>query len=314
MINRSIFTLIFLFSAQLSAMDEKQKPPVTTEALESQISSTNKPIILPSNSGITYIFNGSTTNNQTHNHATSASNSEARAQAQNTTTMKNIMSSIQENIAPLPHNLQGWATTHKLQIVVGTSLTAYALISAVLIQGNRHLGSEETWGGWKRHLSIEELHRYCLDDQKKQELTHNLIDTILNRYFKTRQPTNHIDPLVDFSNSLNQEMKIMNRYIMVACILQKSRLIKLFPTNDAKIAQAKEYRQRLQCIKQLFINSMAAYNLNQFLAPSRPAMMPLVPLATSAVPMPLAPVPGTAPLASAIPVAPPAAPAAAPAA
>ncbi len=191
----------------------------------------------------------------------------SQSSSQATATATNFIHLVQKTLQPLPHQMQEWASLHKKHLFTGTAVAAYVACAAILIEGNYYMNREESWGKWKHHLSVEELQHYALDNSQKQELTRHLITTILNRYFKMSAPTNHLEPLVTFMQSLHKETALINRYITLATFLQKAHVIRIFPTNSAKIAQAKAYKQRLDFIKQLFITSMASYNLNQLLRP-----------------------------------------------
>lgn len=272
MINRTMFALILCFcSSIISAMAGKND----TKSLAPTAS------VPPSNGGtnvyvqVTPSFHNAAVAENTNTNVTEVH-----------TTVKNAIDMMQKTINNIPHDVQGWFDSHKWHLAIGTPIATYALICSFLLYGNRHMHDETTWIHWKRHLSLEELNAYCLKEQQKEDLSNNLIDAILKRYFKTKDPMNHIDPLIQFTNDIEQEINFISRYIVIATVIQKSQLIKIFPTNDTKVAQAKECRQRLQFIKRLFINSMATYNLNQFLTAAKPSIASSAPIV---MPVPVVP-------------------------
>lgn len=252
--------LVLLIVYGSSAQAAEQKKTLVPFALTIPVS------VYATQRSVNEVDNKPTTITTSKSQATSDATAVAKATAKNNNTIQNIITYIQKEAPVVLTTLKTWVTTHKLPIASTAAVTIYLGMLAMIMQGNQYLTPNGMrWGHWKRHLSVKELYTAGLDEHKKQELAHHLITAILHRYFKPQQPTNYIEPFVDFMQALEQEMKIMHRYITIALCIQKLHLIKLFPTNAKKITQAKEYRQRLHYIKQLFISSMAHHKLNQLL-------------------------------------------------
>ncbi len=167
-------------------------------------------------------------------------------------TMENVSKDFAHCIGP-----------YKWHILLITPVATYCGFCSFLIGAHYFMQNRAVWARWKRHLSVEELNHECLDEAKKKQFMQNLIDDIFKCHLNPNEPTNHISPLVQFIAAVEREMKLINRYLLLANVISKTRIIKLFPTNDKKIAHAQECKQRLSFVKHLFVAWTATYNLSQ---------------------------------------------------
>lgn len=152
-----------------------------------------------------------------------------------------------------------WVILHKKRIMLYSAGVSYVLISILLIRGYLFIRRTETWASFKKHLSMEELLALPQDQLGKE-----LIHTIQQRHVNTQNPTDHITPLVRFVQAVDQEMKCLNQYLMIATIIQRCRLMWIFPINRNILEQARELKQRLLFVKHIFISWTATDNLANF--------------------------------------------------
>ncbi len=191
---------------------------------------------------------------------------QSKSNATNTTMNKIklfVSQTIQQIKALSPRDIgrsaAGWGKRHKKKIILYSAGTSYALISCLIIQGNIFMRKSSIWSAWKKQLSMEELFAIP-HDQLGKELVH----AIQQRHVNVQNPTDHITPLVRFVQAVDQEMKVLNRYLILATGIRRCRLIRIFPTNNQKIEQAQELKQRLGFVKHTFISWAATDNLANF--------------------------------------------------
>ncbi len=152
-----------------------------------------------------------------------------------------------------------WGDAHKKQIIIYGAATSYIVAAGILIHGSLFMRKSPTWASWKKQLSMEELLEVPSDQLGKE-----LIHAIQQRHVNVQNPTDHITPLIRFVQAVDHEMKILNRYIMLASSIRRCRLMRIFPTNNQKLEQAQELKQRLGFVKHTFISWAATDNLANF--------------------------------------------------
>ncbi len=160
-----------------------------------------------------------------------------------------------------PSELAGSAKSYILANKKKTAFAIFAMIyvsaSGGLIAGNHYLNKAHNWCCWKKHLSIEELHE-C----PHHELQQNLREAILHRYLNNKTK-DRLTSYMQFMNAVDKEEKMIHRYLALANIVKRSRLMRLFPVNDAKIEKAKLKKQRLAFVKHIFISWAAQQNFEK---------------------------------------------------
>ena len=92
----------------------------------------------------------------------------------------------------------------------------------------------------------------------------SLVNDILQTYLNPSDPVNHIIPLIRFIQAIDNEVRYMNYYIILAKALKRSHLIKIFPTNAAKIKEAIACKERLAFVKTLFVAWTVSNNAQNF--------------------------------------------------
>lgn len=179
---------------------------------------------------------------------------------------KNLINNIQNfSAASASRSIVNRICAYKWPLLLLSTTSCYVGLVAFFSWINYYLGQEKSWAKWKHHLSVQELQAYSVDENKKQELMHNLVDSILHRYLNVKEPTNRISPLVQFIITIDREAKQLKYYVFLAKIISKMHLKKIFPINETKIKQAQEGLQRLQLVKDLFVRWTVLHNAYQFL-------------------------------------------------
>jgi hypothetical protein len=147
-----------------------------------------------------------------------------------------------------------WESRYK--IAGGALLGSYSTMSLLLLMDYYTMHRTMFWARWKEQLSFEDL---CGIPQI--ELSRELMLTIGKHHFNKSNPTDLAYPLITFIKEIDNEITTIKRYIMTTKIIKKLRVVWLFPTNDAKIAQANKMLERALFIKHIFLSWLADYNL-----------------------------------------------------
>ncbi len=157
----------------------------------------------------------------------------------------------------LAGNAKLYTFANKKKVAFSLFALVYGSASVSLIAGNYYLNKPSNWSFWKKHLSIEELHEYPQHDLQK-----NLREAILHRYLNSTTKSS-LTSYMQFINAIDKEERLIKRYLSVAHLVKKSRLMRLFPVNDNKIKRVKEKKQRLAFIKHIFISWAAQQNFEK---------------------------------------------------
>jgi len=145
---------------------------------------------------------------------------------------------------------------YRYTIAGSTFIGSYSTTSALLLTDYHYFNNDTAWSRWKQEYTFEDL---CAISQK--DLARELLLTIGQRYYNEKNPTDLAHPLIAFLNDINAEIKIIKRYISIANMVKRLHLIKIFPTNDAKIGYAHKRLERILFIKHIFLSWLSEYNL-----------------------------------------------------
>lgn len=152
-----------------------------------------------------------------------------------------------------------WASIRKKQIILYSAGISYLFATLILIQGIIFMHKSNTWASWKKQLTLQELL-----EMPQNQLEKELVHAIQQRHVNAQNPTDHITPLVRFVQQVDREINMVNRYLLLAISIRRCWLMYLFPTNNRRIEQMQELKQRLAFIKHTFISWAATDNLAQF--------------------------------------------------
>jgi hypothetical protein len=145
---------------------------------------------------------------------------------------------------------------NRYTIATWSACISYATIATKSLYAQHFLSHRGNWCQWKKHLSAEELQEY---DQ--QELIKNLIHDIQIKHIDPFHPTDFITPCVRFIQTIEIESKYIQQIIIIGTIATK--LKRLFFMSNETLQKVKTYKQRLVCIKNLFVVWAANYNMGQ---------------------------------------------------
>ncbi len=179
---------------------------------------------------------------------TNVKNAQAQSQEQKIEPSK----AIQEKM----DNLWELIGNHKYQLMGCSLVAGYGYLFARVLADHWFVRSNDTWSSWKKDKKIEELQRSPL-----QPLRNELIHDIQIDHVSSPDPINASAPLAEFMKRIESEINRINGYLKISTILQRTRLLLIFPTNSATIELAHKKLKRAQFIKQLFVSWAAEYKM-----------------------------------------------------
>jgi len=166
-------------------------------------------------------------------------------------------SATKSNYESLKAIISDFLWKYKYFIVCNTLLGTYVTTCVFQISDYYFIHDIDRWSHWKSEYSFEEL---CAIPQ--QLLTKDLLIAINRRNYSNDNPIDFNHPLITFISDINEEIYRINRYIKITSMQKRLYLMKIFPTNDAKIKTAEKLLTRAHFIKHLFLSWLAEYNLN----------------------------------------------------
>ncbi|RTL06881.1 hypothetical protein EKK58_04175 [Candidatus Dependentiae bacterium] len=111
---------------------------------------------------------------------------------------------------------------------------------------NYFMSDKQRWHNWTNGLSIDTL--YTVEHHK---LAQQLIEALQNRYFNIAQPTNKINPIIQFFIALQEEKNCIQQYISFVNRLEKWHINKLPGILLPDYALLKQAKRHLDFLEQL---------------------------------------------------------------
>lgn len=190
----------------------------------------------------------------------------AASSSNNLNSVSNTLISNIKNISPreIQQHLSAWLAEHSGSIALAAGTSSYLALSGYLITTHYAI-THSFWGNWKKHLSIKEFYELLMNDATKKELCQQLVFAILKHHLNPLEPMSGIRPLINFMQTIDQELTIINRFIMVSSIMLSTPVCYILPINKQKLLDAKRCRQRLQLFKRIFTEWLATCNMQQLI-------------------------------------------------
>ena len=103
----------------------------------------------------------------------------------------------------------------------------------------------------------------------EEQLLYELMLEIQKRHVNTHYPVDFISPLAAFMKELEQEKKKLLFYSKLYNFLKKSYTLYVFPIETNNFAKTKILLARLSFIRDIFLNWIAQYNIEQNALPKK---------------------------------------------
>lgn len=167
-----------------------------------------------------------------------------------------LINTVKQKMDTLSNHSKGVWNTHKYKSIPALLLASYMIIFLRSCYDHHYLHNTHLWGYWRHQQTDAELY-----GTPYYQITDQLLIDIQKRYMLSNDPTNFVTPLISFLKDIDQEEKILKRYVWYTGWLNKSRLRILFFCNKAKTKKATNLLARLQLVRTLFTQWMATQNI-----------------------------------------------------
>ena len=161
-----------------------------------------------------------------------------------------------DNYHHAKYYLQQLIWEYRYKIAATTLVTTYTTANILLLTDYYYLKDPHRWSQWKSDCSFEYL---CSLSQT--ELALQLIRAIGEHHYNKKNPNDTSHPLITFIATIETEIKICKRYLMIATAIKKLHLTTIFPINDSKINEVNKFLERCLFIKHIFLSWLAERNL-----------------------------------------------------
>jgi len=153
---------------------------------------------------------------------------------------------------------------NQVYIIPGAILTSYSTLCIALRNGNQYIKHHTFWAHWNKEKTLGQLMQVS-----EEQLLYELMLEIQKRHVNTHYPVDFISPLAAFMKELEQEKKKLLFYSKLYNFLKKSYTLYVFPIETNNFAKTKILLARLSFIRDIFLNWIAQYNIEQNALPKK---------------------------------------------
>lgn len=200
--------------------------------------------------GLNHVYNVSFVNNNGHLAAPEPTVYEATQQYFKKTFQEMRLSDIASNIGQ-------YCSENKCYILASAGLGTYMYMLYKLRVIQSYV-DQPSWRNWKKDMPLDTLLAIPQD-----QLTHDLMLSIQERYVSIEKPTDSLTPLITFSQEIAKEKELLASYHSYVSWCTYCSLNKILPFSGTLLAQLTEQKQRTAYISTLFQSWLAHYKLEQ---------------------------------------------------
>ncbi len=155
-------------------------------------------------------------------------------------------------------NALAWCTNNKLKAVGCGLLLLYSYISYQIYQADVIINDNSSWSNWHTNSSLEDLFATPQD-----RLQADLLFAIQTRYVHPTNPTDFIYSIVQATNSLQAEISILQKQIVLYQQIETCQCLPLFFINTQDLMLLQEKMRKLAFIKHILASWCAHYKIDK---------------------------------------------------
>ena len=141
-------------------------------------------------------------------------------------------------------NITTWAQANKLKTMGIVLLLSYSCIAYQIYRANLIINATQSWSNWHNGRNLEDL---FATPQNKLEA--DLLFAIQTRYVHPVNPTDFIYSIVQSSNSLQEEINILEEQIMRYTWIKKAQCMPLFFIDEQELESLQDKKKKLAFLK-----------------------------------------------------------------
>ncbi len=151
-----------------------------------------------------------------------------------------------------------WAKMNKLKTMGITLLLGYSCIAYQIYRSNAIINDPQSWSNWHNSRCLEDL---FTTPQNKLEA--DLLFAIQTRYVHPVNPTDFIYSIVQSSNSLQEEIKVIEEQITRYKRIQSMQCMPLFFIDEQELESLQEKNRKLAFLKYILSSWCANYKIDK---------------------------------------------------
>lgn len=181
----------------------------------------------------------------------------------NETPISDSMQAIKRSLATVQFNdlcscSWQYCKDNKFCIAAITAAGSYGYLYYKVRAIQSYVDNATIWSAWKQSTPFEKLLALPQD-----QLMHELMTTIQERYMNAENPTDFLTPLMTFAKDIENEIALLASYHSYISWSMQFSLQKIVPIADMLLSQLTEKKQRAIYINTLFQSWLAQYKLEQ---------------------------------------------------
>lgn len=145
----------------------------------------------------------------------------------------------------------------RYSLALACVLGGYIYSCYVIVQANKYLALTDTWACWRNDVPLETLIAI-----PQAELAKELILDIQRRYSNPQNPTDFLNPLIIFIQTIDQEIAMTKKLNSVNSFITKLHLDFILPVNKKLFDSVGNKYKKLIYLKNLFLSWAAEYKIN----------------------------------------------------
>jgi hypothetical protein len=248
----ALFFASLAFSALRLAMpynNQKLPPPVPTTTVSMPHANTSH--VTNTKDGMNHVYNVSFVNNNGNLPAPQPTTYEA--------TQQYLRKSFQGiRLSDIASNICQYCSEHKYYLATSAILGTYMYMFYRMRVIQSYVDNQPSWGNWKKDIPLDKLLAIPQD-----QLTHDLMISIQERYVSIENPTDSLTPLINFTQEIAEEKELVTAYHAYVAWCTQYSLNKILPFSVTLLTQLTERKQRITYISTLFQSWLAHYKLEQ---------------------------------------------------
>lgn len=151
-----------------------------------------------------------------------------------------------------------WIFNNKIKTAATIILTSYAVIQYQIYQASLIINSPQAWSNWQNNKSLTDL--FAIDHST---LESDLLRAIQARYVHPSNPTDFIYSIVQASNCLHHEIKIVEEQLNRYAWIKACKTTDLFLISLKDIEAVAEKHKKLLFLKHIFSSWCANYKIDK---------------------------------------------------
>lgn len=163
-----------------------------------------------------------------------------------------------KNASIASDDILAWIQNNKIKTGCATLVVVYGCIAAQIYRANATLNDPDSWSNWHHGATLEDLFA-----TPQHQLESDLLFAIQTKYVHPVNPTDFIYSIVQSSQSLKEEIKIVQDQIWRYELIEQCSCLPLFFIQAQDVQDIKNRHRKLLFMQHLFASWCAHYKIEK---------------------------------------------------